>query len=98
MSLSPAVDEGQDKQIDLLPKPYRPKEDFDRTEGIENGNDDYERVPDFTRPDLGGQNVKCVDSEPGLEEGQDAQIDQSLETLRKAAAMDVSDPSLLPNM
>lgn len=96
--LSPAADEGQDKQIDLLPKPYRPKEDFDRTEGIQNGDDDYERVPDFTRPDLDGQDVKCVDSEPGIEEGQDAQIDQSLETLRKAAAMDVSDPSLLPNM
>lgn len=57
----------------------------------------HERVPEFICADTKQTDVTEPELSLEIEDGPDVQADQTLETLRKAAALDIADPDTLPN-
>lgn len=64
-------------------------------ESSENGG--HELVPELTFEQDQASDVNLSERDTSIDDGPDAQIDQSLETIRKAAALDRADPDTLPN-
>ncbi|NQY15532.1 MAG: type IV secretory system conjugative DNA transfer family protein, partial [Henriciella sp.] len=57
----------------------------------------HELVPELVPEGLQGPEISPEERNTSIDDGPDAQIDQSLETIRKAAALDRADPDVLPN-
>lgn len=57
----------------------------------------HERVPEFARANPKQTDISQPELSHEIEDGPDAQADQALESLRKAAALDIADPDTLPN-
>lgn len=57
----------------------------------------HEHKPIFEREETPLHEASDPEPTIDIEDGPDAQIDQTLETVRRAAAMDVSDPDVIPN-
>lgn len=95
--LLPPAEAGGEQIFDIQPKPYVPIAD-PGTQKMSDEDVERDRAPDIQLTDPPEQNVQIQEHSPDLDDGPDAQADQSLETVRKAAALDLTDPNRLIDM